>query len=111
MQPDINIYGPVGLRELIRTTLRLTQVTLTGAYAVHELIPLGDSPGVACGENDLHINEAVGQDVYANDDGVWPLIVDERPTKGGKGWMVSAGPLVHRGELLQALDSHLFCGY
>ncbi|GMK53605.1 hypothetical protein CspeluHIS016_0101910 [Cutaneotrichosporon spelunceum] len=93
---DINIYGPVGVRELIRTTLRLTQVTLTGTYAVHELVPPGSEKGVRCSEAELHVNEAVGRDVLANEEGVWEMIVDERPTKGSKGWMVSAGPLVHR---------------
>ncbi|KLT40699.1 hypothetical protein CC85DRAFT_287213 [Cutaneotrichosporon oleaginosum] len=93
---DINIYGPVGLRELIRTTLRLTKVTLTGAYAVHELVPPGSAKGVGCAEPELHVNEAVGHDLLANDEGVWEMIVDERPQKGSKGWMVSAGPLVHR---------------
>lgn len=104
VQPDINIYGPVGLRELIRTTLRLTQVTLAGAYAVHELVPLGTEPGVGCAEAELHVNEAVGRDVLANEEGVWPTIVDERSSKGGKGWVVSAGPLVHRGMWLHQLQ-------
>lgn len=89
----------MGLRELIRTTLRLTKVTLTGAYAVHELVPHGSDKGIGCSEAELHVNEAVGRDVLANEEGVWEMIVDERPTKGGKGWMVSAGPLVHRGGL------------
>ncbi|BEI90775.1 uncharacterized protein CcaverHIS019_0308450 [Cutaneotrichosporon cavernicola] len=93
---DINIYGPVGLRELIRTTLRLTKATLSGAYAVHELVPPGAEKGAGCSESELHVNEAVGRDVLANEEGVWEMIVDERSTKGTKGWMVSAGPLVHR---------------
>lgn len=87
----------MGLRELIRTTLRLTQVTLAGAYAVHELVPTGAKTGIGCSAAELHINEAVGRDILANEEGVWEMIVDEHPTKGSKGWMVSAGPLVHRG--------------
>lgn len=97
LQPDINIYGPAGLRRLIRTMLECTAITLTGAYAVHELIPEGGSPSAACKASDLHVNEAQGIDFHPNDQGVWEDIVDDRPTRGIKGWRVSAGPLIHRG--------------
>ncbi|TXT08608.1 hypothetical protein VHUM_02736 [Vanrija humicola] len=93
---EINIYGPAGLRRLIRTMLECTAITLTGAYAVHELIPEGGSPSTGCQAGDLHVNEAQGIDFHPNDQGVWEDIVDDRPSRGIKGWRVSAGPLVHR---------------
>ncbi|KAK8854758.1 hypothetical protein IAR55_003497 [Kwoniella newhampshirensis] len=95
-QATINIYGPVGLRKLIRTCLTLTSATLAGAYAVHELIENGQDPSAGCGDADLYTNEAVGMDLYANDEGVWRDILPEGNGKGGKGWSVSAGPIEHR---------------
>jgi ribonuclease Z len=78
--------------------LELTKVTLAGAYAVHEVVPAGETASCTCTAQDLHVNEAVGQDLYPNVEGVWENIVDEALYKGQKGWSVSAGPLVHRGE-------------
>lgn len=37
-RPRVEIFGPSGLRALIRTTLTLCYTTLTGHYAVHELL-------------------------------------------------------------------------
>lgn len=96
--PDLELYGPVGLRELVRMTLLRTKITLTGAYAVHELVPEGEMASVPCDLKHLHINEAVGRDIYPNRDGVWERIVNEAPYKGQRGWSVTAGPLIHRGE-------------
>jgi ribonuclease Z len=95
----MNIYGPVGLRKFIRTQLEITKVTLTGAFAVHELVPAGEVGSCTCNVEDLHVNEAVGRDIYPNAEGVWDHIVDEALHKGQKGWSVNAGPLIHRGEL------------
>jgi ribonuclease Z len=97
-QAEVNIYGPAGLRELIRTTLRLTSVNLGGAYAVHELYEQGGQPSVPCGEVDLHTNEAAGMDLDADQNGVWRDILIEGNGKHRKGWNVSAGPIDHRGE-------------
>lgn len=97
LQPDFDIYGPVGLRHFIRTTLTHCQVNLSGVYAVHELIDSKNEPSAACGEDDLLINEGVGADIRCSKDGVWEKILAEGNGKGGKGWSVSAGPIEHRG--------------
>jgi hypothetical protein len=85
------------VRELVRTTLRLTEMGLSGAYAVHELLPRDGSPSVTCHAEELHQNEAVGKDIRADDLGVWDGILEEGTARGGKSWRVSAGPITHRG--------------
>lgn len=95
---EIHIYGPVGLRKLIRTTLEITHMTLSGVFAVHEMILSGSSPSVTCNEEELLTNEGVGTDFRADEDGVWPNIVVEGNGRNAKGWSVSAGPIEHRGK-------------
>jgi hypothetical protein len=107
-QPHVNIYGPAGLRRLIRITLQLTSVTLSGVYAVHELLPADVEGSAPCGESDLHVNEGVGEDLVADRSGVWENIVSEGGGPSGKGWSVSAGPIEHRGK--SALKFALRCG-
>nr|ODO02246.1 ribonuclease Z [Cryptococcus depauperatus CBS 7855] len=91
-----HIYGPAGLRNLVRTILNTTQANLSGVYAVHELLEEGQSPSASCSEDALHANEGVGVDMRTDADGVWKAILREGSGKGGKGWQVSAGPLRHR---------------
>ncbi|KAG9095991.1 hypothetical protein FS749_009320 [Ceratobasidium sp. UAMH 11750] len=91
-KPDVkrlDIFGPNGLRELLRTSLRLTHTTLLGKYAVHELLLPGDTP-YQCGQSDLHPNEAAGRDLAQSDGGYW------KNFESGAGWVVSAGPIKHR---------------
>ncbi|OCF39038.1 ribonuclease Z [Kwoniella heveanensis CBS 569] len=97
-KPTFNIYGPVGVRKLIRTTLQLTSVNLSGVYAVHELMSKEEEnkPSVGCGVEELHANEAVGMDLVADKDGVWRDVLVEGNGRSGKGWGVSAGPIHHR---------------
>lgn len=103
VQANINIYGTRGLRRLIRTTLEITEATLGGAYAVHELLLDGDLSGsVPCDAEDLHVNEAVGLDIRADESGVWRGVMSEGQGKNGKGWAVSAGPIEHRGNVVSA---------
>ncbi|WWC63315.1 uncharacterized protein I303_105915 [Kwoniella dejecticola CBS 10117] len=91
-----HIYGPAGIRNLIRTTLKVTSINLAGVYAVHEILEQGEAPSTKCEEEDLHSNEAVGVDFVANEDGVWEDILQQGNGKGGKGWSVKAGPIHHR---------------
>ncbi|KAG9083626.1 hypothetical protein FRC06_004453, partial [Ceratobasidium sp. 370] len=90
----LDIFGPNGLRELLRTSLRLTQTSLSGKYAVHELLLPGDTP-YQCGQSDLHANEAAGRDHAQSDSGYWVDFESEA------GWVVSAGPIKHRGYVFQ----------
>jgi ribonuclease Z len=76
----------------------LTEVTLSGVFAVHELLHEGANASVGCGEGDLHANEAAGMDIMADGDGVWRSVLDEGAGPNKKGWSVQAGPIEHRGE-------------
>jgi hypothetical protein len=73
---------------------------LAGAYAVHELLPNGDEASCSCNEEELHPNEAVGRNLKTSQEGVWEEILAEGGGRG-RGWAVRAGPIEHRGELLQ----------
>ncbi|CAE6526807.1 unnamed protein product [Rhizoctonia solani] len=85
----LDIYGPHGLRELLRTTLRITQTSLSGKFAVHELLS-GDDIPYPCGSGAMHYNETEGEDFRPSSDGYWREIV-----KDGD-WTVNAGPIKHR---------------
>ncbi|KAG9124695.1 hypothetical protein FRC07_010585 [Ceratobasidium sp. 392] len=95
--PDVkrlDVYGPRGLRELLRTSLRLTQATLSGKYAVHEFMFPGDAP-YQYEQSDLHPNEAAGKDLVQSAAGYWSNFEHDAP------WTVSAGPIKHRGYVFQ----------
>ncbi|KDQ11722.1 hypothetical protein BOTBODRAFT_35151 [Botryobasidium botryosum FD-172 SS1] len=85
----MELYGPSGLRRLVRTTLQITQATLAGKYAVHELLRPGDTP-YPCTPGEMHANEAFGRDIWSASDGVW------REFETAQGMTVDAGPIVHR---------------
>ncbi|WVW85597.1 hypothetical protein I302_107635 [Kwoniella bestiolae CBS 10118] len=91
-----HIYGPAGIRKLIRTTLSVTSINLAGVFAIHEILEQGEQPSLDCEEENLHSNEAVGMDFVANGDGVWEDILQQGNGRGGKGWSVKAGPIHHR---------------
>lgn len=56
-----------------------------------------------CIGEELPVNEAVGEDIRCDEDGVWRGVVKEGNGKNGRGWAVSAGPLEHRGEFWLAM--------
>ncbi|KAL5640550.1 hypothetical protein ACGC1H_001132 [Rhizoctonia solani] len=87
----LDIYGPPGLRELLRTILRITQASLSGKYAVHELLSADDA--YHCEPIMMHSNEIDGMDFRPSSDGTWKEIA-----KDGD-WVVNAGPIKHRGTL------------
>ncbi|KAJ1310668.1 hypothetical protein OPQ81_009195 [Rhizoctonia solani] len=64
----VDIYGPRGLRELLRTILRITQTSLSGKYAVHELLTAEDDP-CPCEPTIMHSNETNGEDFRLSSDG------------------------------------------
>jgi ribonuclease Z len=69
----IEIYGPLGTRELVRTTLRISYSTLSSRYRVHELLYEDESP---YGEGvPLHHSEAEGgQNIRIGTDGTWTVL-------------------------------------
>lgn len=92
LQPNtkrLEIYGPKGLRELLRTILRIAEASLSGKYAVHELLSEDDVPST-CELAITHSNEINGMDLRPASDGYWKEIA-----KDGD-WVVSAGPIKHR---------------
>ncbi|ODN92673.1 ribonuclease Z [Cryptococcus wingfieldii CBS 7118] len=93
---NFNIYGPTGLRKMVRSLLQTVHANLSGVFAVHEILHEGEEPSAACGVEDIHTNEAVGSDFRTDSDGVWRDVLQEGNGKGGKGWKVEAGPIHHR---------------
>ncbi|CAD6934766.1 unnamed protein product [Tilletia controversa] len=114
-KPSVQIYGPCGLRALIRTTLTLCYTSLTGKYVVHELLWPGQTatPYEAEGSPILesvdpmvaaitppprtipflpaHEAELPGQDLRLHEESVsWPKFA----SIGGV--VVSAAPILHR---------------
>lgn len=85
----LDVFGPHGLRQLLRTILSITQTTLSGKYAVHELVSTTDTP-CSCDHSDLHPNEAPGKNLRPSPEGYWMEIERE-----GR-WTISAGPIKHR---------------
>ncbi|KAG8855512.1 hypothetical protein FRB96_007016 [Tulasnella sp. 330] len=85
----VEIYGPSGLRKLIRNTLESTEIVLNGYYAVHELLMPTDAP-YPCPTNEMHQNEYTGRDIYCGSDGLW------RNFEKAGGLAIDAGPLSHR---------------
>ncbi|KAF8510806.1 Metallo-hydrolase/oxidoreductase, partial [Hysterangium stoloniferum] len=85
----LEIYGPSGIRNLIRMNLRLTQTLLKGKYAAHELLFENDRP-MTCDKYELHQNEVPGKDIRIDADGFW------RNFETSQGFKIDAAPIVHR---------------
>ncbi|KAF8319362.1 hypothetical protein DL93DRAFT_181449 [Clavulina sp. PMI_390] len=87
----IEIFGPIGLRELIRTVFRLTSSTILrdDKYQVHELITPQESP-TPCHSNLLHYNELPGRDIVCDQNQIWDSFCTARK------YRVSAAPMTHR---------------
>ncbi|QRV87803.1 metallo-beta-lactamase superfamily protein [Ceratobasidium sp. AG-Ba] len=85
----IELYGPPGLRQLVRTTLTLTHMKLSGKYVVHELHPLDDD-GSSAATGLTHPNELVGRDMVEDGQGFWEDIANDT------GFRVNAGVIEHR---------------
>ncbi|OCH86794.1 hypothetical protein OBBRIDRAFT_717417, partial [Obba rivulosa] len=100
--PKIEIFGPRGLRSLLRHLMAATCTHTTSRYAVHELLQPDEAPS-ASAEEGLYECEAEGRDIYADANGFWPEIATgevggaSRLGNGSKGWVtVDAGPIEHR---------------
>ena len=96
-QLRLELYGPSGLRNLVRTNLQITQTLLKGKYAAHELL-LDHDKATTCEEHEMHQNEIPGRDIRVNPDGRWNHFEDSQ------GVQVDAAPIVHRGELHNIID-------
>ncbi|KAF8306098.1 Metallo-hydrolase/oxidoreductase [Clavulina sp. PMI_390] len=87
----VDLFGPSGLRQLIRTTLTITQANLMGRFAIHELLHLGENPSCSTEPRYLHPNELPGMDIHCDADGQWKAI-DPTSTLV----RIDAGPILHR---------------
>lgn len=102
--PKVEIYGPRGIRQFIRSIFTLTHSRSADKYAVHELLLSGEQPSVPITGTDaepMHSSEVPGKDIRCDADGFWRGIAEE---KMGQGYsycsvIVDAGPIVHRGEI------------
>jgi hypothetical protein len=90
-QLHIEIYGTPGLRQLIRTTLSLTHMSLSGKYRVHELHTSATITADGGMMLPPHGNEFMGRDVMIDDRGFWEDIC------AGTAMRVDAGTIEHRG--------------
>jgi len=63
-------------------------------YVVHELLTETDTK-TACSPEELHYNEAVGQDIVCDQDGFWRAFTKDRGFFGDI--IADAGPIQHRG--------------
>ena len=96
----VNVYGPKGIRKLIRTSLEITRPSIVDSrefFAVHEILLPKEEPSIGAQSENLG-NEVCGGDIHPDEDGVWRDIVPEG-SGAGQGWSVHAGPIVHRGKL------------
>jgi ribonuclease Z len=86
----VELYGPAGLRNFVRTNLKFMSTKFDAPYAVHELLTPKD-PITSCAEGDRHENEVHGRDLMCGEDGLW------REFDTCSEFSVGAAPLVHRG--------------
>ncbi|KAI0706969.1 beta-lactamase-like protein [Earliella scabrosa] len=103
--PQVEIYGPRGIRRMIRTLWHTTHTHSEHSFAVHELLFPGEQPSVAADvqeqdsahEADVRReSECVGRDFHCGDDGFWRSIFCLPPKHSHVGITVDAGPILHR---------------
>ena len=98
-QPKVQIYGPAGIRQLIRTAFHLTHTRSADQYCVHELLFPGEAASAPADAVEcLHPNEEAGTDIRCDEDGFWRKITFQGINSGRCEVIVDAGPIVHRGD-------------
>ncbi|KAI0212269.1 Zinc phosphodiesterase ELAC protein 1 [Lamellibrachia satsuma] len=80
--PTIHLYGPRGLRQFVRTSLRLSRSELCYNFAIHELVPVTeqlDERSKECQADEaattekMHPNEEAGNDIEPDSQHVWNI--------------------------------------
>ncbi|KAI0716034.1 beta-lactamase-like protein [Cerioporus squamosus] len=112
LPPRVEIFGPRGIRRMLRMLWHMTHTHSEHPYVVHELLFPGEQPSVAADvqpegdgqeavmdEIDIRReSECVGQDIRCDEQGFWRGIVDISSDAGSHHWgvVVDAGPIQHR---------------
>ena len=97
-RPKIEIYGPAGIRQMIRTVLTLTHTRTGEQYCVHELLFPGESASAPANDPEhFHLSEEAGMDIQCEEDRFWRRIVEINLHGGRHRLVVDAGPIEHRG--------------
>ncbi|KAI0631875.1 beta-lactamase-like protein [Trametes polyzona] len=103
--PRVEIFGPRGVRRMLRSLWHLTHTHSEHPYAVHELLFPGEAPSVPADvqegsdadEVDVRReSECVGRDIWCDAQGFWRGVVDISPSRHRWGMLVDAGPIEHR---------------
>jgi ribonuclease Z len=74
--------------------LQITRPNICGKFRTHELV-FRDDPKTSCDAVHLHENELPGRDIVCDEGGLW------RAFESADGFVIDAGPLVHRGETVE----------
>ncbi|RPD64308.1 hypothetical protein L227DRAFT_650479 [Lentinus tigrinus ALCF2SS1-6] len=112
LPPRVEIFGPRGIRRMLRMLWYMTHTHSEHPYVVHELLFPGEQPsvpaevrleedeqGTPVDEMDVRReSECVGRDIWCDEEGFWRGIVDIAPSSGFQHWgaVVDAGPIEHR---------------
>ncbi|KAI0749184.1 beta-lactamase-like protein [Daedaleopsis nitida] len=102
--PQVEIYGPRGIRRMLRTLWHATHTHSEHAFVVHELLFPGEDASVLADAQEGEVDEAdvrresecVGRDITVDEDGFWTSIFSIPPKYSHCGVVVDAGPILHR---------------
>lgn len=94
-KPRVELYGPQGLREYVRSTLTLTHTHLDGIYVVHELhLPgaISSDPPAALYPKEL----PTGRNIHLDAAGLWrDVCVWPHAIQNHTEFTLSAAPIAH----------------
>jgi len=91
--PQIELYGPAGLRTFVRSIFTMTLTHTAERYVVHELLTPTDAV-TSCDSAVLHSSECLGRDIICDTDGFWRGVTSDTGYWGEV--VVDAGPILHR---------------
>ncbi|KAI0742085.1 beta-lactamase-like protein [Daedaleopsis nitida] len=107
LAPRVEIFGPRGIRRMLRMLWHMTHTHSEHPYVVNELLFPGEQPSVAAdvaeepGADETDVrreSECVGRDIWCDENGFWRGIIDISPGERHYQWgaIVDAGPIQHR---------------
>ena len=106
--PQVEIFGPRGIRRMLRTLWHVTHTRSENSFVVHELLFAAELPSVPAdvvensGANEVDVrrdSECIGRDIWCDEQGFWRGIVSVDARRHHTGVLVDAGPIIHRGAL------------